>query len=119
MKLEKRNWMIFSEHFRELICRIRSLFLFLSPLLLVVLLPFEFSHLTWFFFLLLSFSGANNAYDMSNTFFFDRCLGWRGICVEPNPIFWSGKKRGGNRENIFFPIILHKVMNVHVFSLFF
>ena len=24
---------------------------------------------------------------ISNTYFFDRCLGWRGLCVEPNPIY--------------------------------
>ncbi|EOD30454.1 hypothetical protein EMIHUDRAFT_232785 [Emiliania huxleyi CCMP1516] len=28
---------------------------------------------------------ANDAMVISNTFFFDTCLGWRGVCVEPNP----------------------------------
>jgi len=32
--------------------------------------------------------GANHARDNSNTFFFDRCLGWTGVCVEPNPQYW-------------------------------
>jgi len=32
--------------------------------------------------------GANHAVDLSNTFFFDRCLGWNGLCVEPNPQYW-------------------------------
>ena len=27
--------------------------------------------------------GTNNAIVISNTFFFDKCLGWRGICAEP------------------------------------
>lgn len=31
--------------------------------------------------------GANAAEFISNTYFFDRCLGWRGICVEPNRHF--------------------------------
>jgi len=30
-------------------------------------------------------SGANEPMVGSNTWIFDRCLGWRGLCVEPNP----------------------------------
>lgn len=29
--------------------------------------------------------GASLPYDYSNTVILDRCLGWRGVCVEPNP----------------------------------
>lgn len=29
--------------------------------------------------------GAFHPIHLSNTFFFDKCLGWRGICAEPNP----------------------------------
>lgn len=29
-------------------------------------------------------SGTNDPEVLSNTFFFDKCLGWRGICVEPS-----------------------------------
>lgn len=29
--------------------------------------------------------GASLPFDYSNTVMFDRCLGWRGVCVEPNP----------------------------------
>jgi len=29
--------------------------------------------------------GACMPFEYSNTVFFDRCLGWRGVCVEPNP----------------------------------
>jgi len=29
--------------------------------------------------------GAFHPIHLSNTFFFDRCLGWKGLCVEPNP----------------------------------
>lgn len=32
-------------------------------------------------------SGANDAEKISNTLFLDRCLGWKGLCVEPNPIY--------------------------------
>jgi len=30
-------------------------------------------------------SGANHATQISNTVFFDWCLGWNGLCVEPDP----------------------------------
>lgn len=29
--------------------------------------------------------GAFHPIHLSNTFFFDRCLGWKGLCAEPNP----------------------------------
>merc|ERR1712151_1314233 len=29
--------------------------------------------------------GANNPLTISNTAFFDKCLGWKGVCVEMNP----------------------------------
>lgn len=29
--------------------------------------------------------GANNPKFLSNSYFFDKCLGWQGICVEANP----------------------------------
>ena len=32
-------------------------------------------------------SGANDFKALSNTFFFDKCLGWDGLCVEPNPAY--------------------------------
>jgi len=28
--------------------------------------------------------GSNHPLQRSNTYFFDKCLGWRGVCVEPN-----------------------------------
>lgn len=31
--------------------------------------------------------GANDPVNGSNTFFFDACLGWQGICMEPNPMY--------------------------------
>lgn len=37
-------------------------------------------------------SGTNNAVNLSNTFFFDRCLGWSGLCVEPNAQYHEGIK---------------------------
>ena len=30
---------------------------------------------------------TNDAKYDSNSFFFDRCLHWRGLCIEPNPIY--------------------------------
>lgn len=32
---------------------------------------------------------ANHARRWSSTWFFDRCMGWEGICVEPNQIYWE------------------------------
>lgn len=32
---------------------------------------------------------ANHAVAVSNTFFFDRCLGWKGVCVEANEIYFE------------------------------
>jgi len=29
--------------------------------------------------------GASHPYHLSNTAYFDMCLGWRGVCMEPNP----------------------------------
>jgi FkbM family methyltransferase len=29
-------------------------------------------------------SGANSAEELSNSFVFDKCLGWKGLCIEPN-----------------------------------
>ncbi len=29
--------------------------------------------------------GSNDPVVISNTLFFDKCLGWKGVCVEPNP----------------------------------
>jgi len=33
---------------------------------------------------------SNHWKRISNTYFFDRCLGWSGVCVEPNPRFHAG-----------------------------
>ena len=35
-------------------------------------------------------SGANHWRDMSNTFFYDVCLGWKGLCIEPSPQYHDG-----------------------------
>lgn len=44
-------------------------------------------------------AGANHFQTISNTWFLDKCMGWKGICVEPNPhqevaIFWISKLEG-------------------------
>ena len=31
---------------------------------------------------------------LSNTLFFDKCLGWGGVCFEPNPRWWPLIKGG-------------------------
>lgn len=38
-------------------------------------------------------SGANDATSLSNTLFYDKCLGWDGLCIEPNPIYANGFKK--------------------------
>jgi hypothetical protein len=37
-------------------------------------------------------SGANDAMKLSNSFFFDVCLGWEGLCVEPLELYHRGIK---------------------------
>lgn len=32
---------------------------------------------------------SNDAIKISNTYFMDRCLGWRGLCVEANPKYYE------------------------------
>lgn len=32
---------------------------------------------------------ANHAKRWSTTWFFDRCMHWTGICIEPNDVYWS------------------------------
>lgn len=32
---------------------------------------------------------SNNPIKMSNTYFLDRCLGWRGICIEANDVYFE------------------------------
>ena len=34
-------------------------------------------------------SGANHPVKLSNTWFFDKCLGWKGLCIEPNTRYHS------------------------------
>ena len=31
--------------------------------------------------------GANDPEQLSNTFFFEKCLGWTGVCMEPHPMY--------------------------------
>lgn len=32
---------------------------------------------------------SNDAIGISNSYFFDRCLGWRGVCIEGNPLYFE------------------------------
>ena len=36
---------------------------------------------------------ANHYKRISNTYFYDQCLGWRGLCFEPNPIYHKDIER--------------------------
>ena len=35
-------------------------------------------------------SGANDYKSLSNTYFFDKCLGWSGLCIEPHEPYHRG-----------------------------
>lgn len=35
-------------------------------------------------------AGANHWMKLSNTLFYDKCLGWSGLCIEPNPEYHAG-----------------------------
>ena len=37
---------------------------------------------------------ANDAMVISNSFFLDRCLGWAGLCIEPNSAHWPRLRAG-------------------------
>ena len=37
-------------------------------------------------------AGANHWAALSNTLFYDKCLGWQGICLEPDPQYARGFK---------------------------
>ena len=59
-------------------------------------------------------SGANDAREISNTWFFDRCLGWKGLCVEPNPQYHAGIR--ANRSCTLVPECIsasHETVNFH------
>lgn len=42
--------------------------------------------------------GASHPKLLSNTFFLDVCLGWRGVCVEPDPSLAAAFGAGSNRS---------------------
>jgi hypothetical protein len=42
--------------------------------------------------------GASHPKLLSNTYFLDVCLGWRGVCVEPDPALAAGFRAGSNRS---------------------
>ena len=46
-------------------------------------------------------SGANDWQLLSNTLFYDKCLGWGGLCLEPDPQYAAGLAR--RRSCTFFP----------------
>lgn len=54
-------------------------------------------------------SGANHWRAASNTFFFDKCLGWDGLCVEPNRQFHAGLR--AHRSCVLVPECLSDVPN--------
>ena len=54
-------------------------------------------------------SGANHWKDHSNTFFYDKCLGWEGLCVEPNPQYHAGLRK--HRSCVLVPECLSETPN--------
>lgn len=50
---------------------------------------------------------ANQYKRLSNTYFCDRCLGWSGVCVEPNSVYWEEL-----REKRSCHVVPHCVSNV-------
>jgi len=40
--------------------------------------------------------GASDGVEYSNTFYFEKTLGWNGIAIEPNPLFHAALKRNRN-----------------------
>ena len=44
--------------------------------------------------------GADDPLWISNTLFFDRCLGWKGLCFEPQTMFAAGFRRNRSCELI-------------------
>ena len=58
-------------------------------------------------------SGANHAETLSNTLFFDVCLGWTGICVEPNEIYH--KELSERRSCVLVPECISKTTSEHHF----
>jgi len=57
-------------------------------------------------------SGANHWARMSNTLLYDKCLGWKGLCLEPNPMY--AKQLQENRSCHYFgECISDKVEDLH------
>ena len=44
--------------------------------------------------------GANHAEAYSNTFMFDKCLGWKGVSLEPNPFYNQSYVDTGRRTRV-------------------
>ena len=51
--------------------------------------------------------GASHPKLLSNTYFLDVCLGWRGVCVEPDPSLAAAFGAGGNRSCL----VVHKALS--------
>lgn len=58
--------------------------------------------------------GAHDGISLNNTFFFEKMLGWKGICFEPNPDVFSILKL--NRTAICLPIALSNVEGIAEFT---
>lgn len=60
-------------------------------------------------------SGANHWSDLSNTLLFDKCLGWSGLCIEPQSAYHAGFEANRSCELIKH-CISDKPMNVTIGS---
>jgi hypothetical protein len=59
--------------------------------------------------------GANHPEALSNTFFFEKCLGWRGVCLEPNPQYFDAWKESRSCKHM--PKCVYKEETTIEFSL--
>lgn len=51
-------------------------------------------------------AGALNGVRYSNTLFFELCLGWRGILVEPNPVQYEALTKIRGQNNLCLPYVI-------------
>lgn len=53
--------------------------------------------------------GANDGVSQSNTWYFEKYLGWRGVLIEPVPSVYNELKKNRNSDNFFFNYALRSI----------